>query len=78
MFSSLFNLIVALIAFLLVLYFVYSRVKGDAGNAVSASLESINPVSQENIFSSGVNAIGATLTGDKNFKLGAWIYEKTH
>jgi hypothetical protein len=38
----------------------------------------INPVNNNNVFAGGVDAIGASVSGDKNFKLGNWIYEKLH
>lgn len=40
--------------------------------------QAINPVNNDNIFASGVNSVGAKLTGDQNFKLGAWLYDITH
>jgi hypothetical protein len=44
--------------------------------AVSATLDAVNPVNDENIFYSGVNAVGEKLTGDERFNLGSWLYEK--
>ncbi len=38
----------------------------------------INPVNNDNIFASGVDSVGAKLTGNENFRLGAWIYDLTH
>ncbi|MFC3151801.1 hypothetical protein ACFOEK_12245 [Litoribrevibacter euphylliae] len=38
--------------------------------------EDLNPVSDQNLAYSGVNGVGAALTGDEDFKLGRWLYEK--
>jgi hypothetical protein len=38
----------------------------------------ISPLNTDNVFAGGVDAIGASISGDKNFKLGNWIYEKLH
>lgn len=43
--------------------------------AVGAIGNAINPVNNDNIFASGVDSVGAKLSGDKNFKLGGWIYD---
>jgi hypothetical protein len=42
---------------------------GDVGNA-------INPVNDNNVFAVGVDSVGAKLTGDVDFKLGGWLYDK--
>jgi len=58
----------------LALYFVGKKANetiGDVGNA-------INPVSSENIFSTGVDSAGAILTDNENFSLGVWIYDLIH
>lgn len=47
------------------------RTAAKVGNA-------INPVNPENIFYGGVNEVGTSLTGDKHFTLGGWIYDKIH
>ena len=44
------------------------KVASDVGQA-------INPVNDNNIFYTGVNAVGAKLTSNENFNLGAWIYD---
>ena len=49
-----------------------------AREAVGTVGQAINPVNNDNIFASGVDSVGAKLTGDENFKLGAWIYDITH
>lgn len=38
--------------------------------------EDLNPASTENVVYSGVNAIGASVTGNEGFSLGGWIYDK--
>lgn len=41
-------------------------------------LNKVNPVSDQNLAYTGVNKIGSAVTGDKDFSLGVWIYDKTH
>lgn len=41
----------------------------DVGNAV-------NPTNPENIFYEGVNGVGGAVSGDDDFSLGVWIYER--
>ena len=48
-----------------------------ATDAVIAAGNAVNPVNNDNIFYSGVNAIGEKVTG-KSFSLGNWLYNKTH
>jgi hypothetical protein len=42
---------------------------GDVGNA-------INPINNDNVFAVGVDSVGAKLTGNADFKLGVWVYDK--
>lgn len=53
-------------------------IKAQAQKAAGAALESINPLNNDNIFSSGVDAVGAKLSGNKYWSLGGWIYNITH
>jgi hypothetical protein len=46
--------------------------------AADVVLPAINPLDPHNLAYSGVNAIGASLTGDENFTLGGSIYDATH
>jgi len=62
------------VAGLLVAYLVEKK----AEKAVEAVGESINPINPDNVFNRGVNAVGASLTGNENFQLGSWIYTKIH
>ena len=43
--------------------------------ATEKTLEAVNPVSHDNIFNRGVNAVTQSLTGDPNATLGTKIYE---
>ena len=52
--------------------------KHKAAQAVDDIGQAINPVNQDNIFASGVNAVGAKLSGNKHWSLGSWIYDITH
>jgi hypothetical protein len=49
-----------------------------AGEAIAEVGNAINPVNQDNIFYSGVNAVGAKVTGKENFNLGRFFYDLTH
>ena len=52
------------------LYFAEKKVREGA----AAVGQSINPANSDNIFYSGVNYVGATLSGDEHWNLGGWIY----
>jgi len=45
---------------------------------VSGALHGINPVSDQNIFYQGANAVGGVFTGQTDFSLGSWVYDITH
>jgi hypothetical protein len=49
-----------------------------AADAVETTVNGISPTNPDNIFASGVDSVGSVLTGNDNFKLGGWIYEKIH
>ncbi len=38
----------------------------------------LNPASPNNVVNSGVNAAGASVTGDEYFTLGGWLFDQTH
>jgi hypothetical protein len=42
----------------------------------AAALNAITPTNRNNIFASGVNAVGESLTGDGNWSLGSAWYDK--
>lgn len=46
--------------------------------AASGVVGALSPYNNENIFYSGVNKLGSAVTQQKEFNLGAWIYDKTH
>lgn len=46
-----------------------------AREAISATANAVNPLNNDNVFASGVDGIGAKLTGESDFKLGVWIYD---
>jgi len=52
--------------------------KKKTGEALEVVGDAINPISQNNIFNRGVNAIVQNLTGNENQTLGGWIYDITH
>lgn len=49
--------------------------KGKAVQAVKDAGQAINPVNNENIFYSGVNAVGEAVTGNPDYTLGGAIYD---
>jgi hypothetical protein len=53
---------------------IYDKTK----KAATAGIDAIPPTNPDNIFYSGVNNIGASLTGQENFSLGVWLYDITH
>lgn len=46
-----------------------------AREAIGAAGNAVNPLNNDNVFASGVDSIGAKLSGNKNFKLGGLIYD---
>ncbi|WP_218397991.1 hypothetical protein [Alteromonas lipotrueae] len=44
----------------------------------SKAANAVNPLNNDNVFASGVDGVGASVTGDSNFKLGSWIYDLIH
>lgn len=57
---------------------IVGAVSGVIKGGYEAMPEAIKPDSQKNIIYRGVNGIGSTITGDKKFTLGGWIYDVTH
>lgn len=49
-----------------------------AKSAADNAVEAISPTNPDNIFASGVNNIGKSLSGKDNWNLGGWIYDITH
>ncbi len=49
-----------------------------AKQAATRVVNGVNPTRTDNFVYSGVNAVGEVLTGDKDFSLGGWIYDKLH
>jgi hypothetical protein len=46
--------------------------------AAKAAGQAVNPTNPDNVFHSGVNQVGAAVSGDESFSLGAWIFDITH
>jgi len=42
------------------------------------TITAIAPTNPNNIFASGVNDVGRSLSGNDNWTLGGWIYDVTH
>lgn len=53
-------------------------VGGAIYGAYNALPQTVRPESDKNIVYQGINGIGSTVTGDKDFTLGGWIYDVTH
>lgn len=49
-----------------------------AAETVSEAAQALNPINNDNIFASGVDAVGAKLSGNEHWSLGGWIYDITH
>lgn len=45
---------------------------------IQDGLHAISPTNNDNIFASGVDSVGSTITGNENFSLGGWLYEKVN
>ena len=66
--------VLALGGVVLVLGVIVSR---QGAKAAEAAAQAVNPVNPENMFYSGVNAVGGAITGDgDSFSLGSWIYDQ--
>lgn len=46
--------------------------------AASMAAQAVNPLNDDNIFASGVDAVGAKLSSNSEWTLGGWIYDITH
>jgi hypothetical protein len=57
---------------------VYMLLKEEAAAVVGAVGDAIDPTNPNNIFHSGVNAVGENISGQKGWSLGGWIYDITH
>lgn len=49
-----------------------------AGQIAAGAVEKVNPASPNNFIYQGVSAVGSSITGDKNWNLGGWLYDITH
>jgi len=54
----------------------YLYVKSETKNIVTGAVDSVTPTNPDNIFAGGVDSVGEILTGDNNFRLGGWVYDK--
>lgn len=45
------------------------------GATVGSAAQAVNPLNRDNVFYAGVNAAGAQVTGDRDFSLGAKLWE---
>lgn len=69
---------VAVVAAVL-LYVVGKKLAGAAPGAVAAVGQAVNPVNPDNVFASGVNAVGGAVSGrGAEWSLGSWVYDVFH
>lgn len=66
------------LAVLLVGGVVYYFGKKEIAKGAAAAGNAVNPVSDQNVFYKGVNAVGTVLSGDPEFTLGGWVYDVLH
>lgn len=59
-------------------YFLGKKLLSAGAQAAGAVGNAVNPVNPNNIFYSGVNAVGASTSGDSSWTLGGWIYDLVH
>ncbi len=57
---------------------LYQGSKAAAERVEKVVTEDLNPASDQNLAYKATNAVGAAVTGDKDFSLGVWIYEWIH
>ena len=62
-------------------FMLYRKARAVGSAAVDTAKEAawaVTPWNNDNVIYGGVNSAGAAITGDNNFSLGGWIYDKTH
>ena len=69
---------VGVVGILIIGYIVKKQAEEAIPEAAKAVGQAVNPINDENIFYTGVNAIGGYISGEDNWKLGAKIYDWTH
>lgn len=57
---------------------LYLFAKREVGAGAAAVGRAFDPTSSDNLAARGVNAVGAALSGDASWSLGAWFYDVTH
>lgn len=67
--------VLALGAVAIAVYWILSREALAAAKAVGAA---VNPVDRDNVFNSGVDAVGKSLSGESGWTLGGWVYDITN
>lgn len=70
-------------------WYAYQRATGAAGEVASAvgnaihaatdaTITAVNPANPDNLANQAATSAGAYLTGDKDFTVGGWFYDKFH
>lgn len=49
-----------------------------AKQAATSAVQAVNPLNNNNIFATGVNDVGAAVSGDPYWTLGGAVYDQTH
>jgi hypothetical protein len=63
------------------IYFLYkggTAVANFVSDTAGKVADAVNPTSDQNLAYKGVNAIGASMSGDAGFSLGSWTYDLLH
>lgn len=63
---------------IIVLWYLGRKLGNAAEQAIDSTLGAINPVSDQNIFYGGTNAVGSALSGQEDWTLGGWAYDLNH
>lgn len=73
---------VAILTGAAVLYWLMKKAGGEVLEGVSVAAQrigtAVNPVSDQNLAYRGVNAVGASISGSKEWSLGSAIYDLVH
>jgi hypothetical protein len=69
---------IGIVGVLIIGYLVKEKAAKAIPDAAKAVGQAINPINDQNIFYTGVNAVGGYVSGKDNWNLGSAIYDWTH
>jgi hypothetical protein len=55
---------------------VAGQLADKVGEVADSSIKGVTPWNPDNIFNRGVTAVGQAATGEKDWSLGSWLYDK--